>query len=364
MLPTTEERIRYPKSVDPVSTDGRDVDTGIATLEGEGAAQESPAGDPHLRELAPQPWTGVPEVTPADTTYYDRPLLKPSVWGLDIPAYYYLGGAAGAALTLGAAIQLVSSRGQRELRRVSAICHWTGIVGSTAGAALLIHDLGRPSRFLHMMRVFRPASPMNVGVWILGGAAPAAITTGLLVRRTGMLGRIGDFAGYLSGIFGAALAGYTGVLVANTAIPIWQESGQWLPVLFVASSAATAGSVIDILTTDRHAHRVTRVFGTAGRIGEIAAAKKLEHAASTVPRVGQPFRSGTAGFLWNTAAVLTVASLAVSALPVTSPGKRKAAAWLAAAGSLCLRFAVHSLGNASARDPRAAFQQQRQGGKA
>ncbi len=115
-------------------------------------------------------------------------MLKQSVWSIDIPIYYFLGGTAGAALTLGAAIQLVSPRGRHPLRRLSAICHWIGIAGSTAGAAFLIHDLGRPSRFLYMMRVFRPASPMNMGVWILAGAAPTAIATGLLVNRRGLWG--------------------------------------------------------------------------------------------------------------------------------------------------------------------------------
>src|ERR1051326_6861192 len=136
-------------------------------------------------------------------------------------------------MTLGAAMQLASRAGRRDLQRASEICHWTGIIGSTAGAAFLIHDLGRPSRFLYMMRVFRPTSPMNMGVWILGGAAPTAIATGLFVKHRGLAGQVGEGLGYMSGIFGTALAGYTGVLVANTAIPLWQVSRCWLPVLFV-----------------------------------------------------------------------------------------------------------------------------------
>ena len=38
----------------------------------------------------------------------------------------------------------------------------------------LVHDLGRPARFLNMLRVFKPTSPMSVGVWILSAYAPAA----------------------------------------------------------------------------------------------------------------------------------------------------------------------------------------------
>ena len=64
-------------------------------------------------------------------TYYDRPLLKESVWGIDIPLYYFTGGAAGAALALGAAVQLGDNG---DLRKFSKHCHWLGIIGSTIGA--------------------------------------------------------------------------------------------------------------------------------------------------------------------------------------------------------------------------------------
>lgn len=352
------QRIRYSESGDPVATDGRDVDLGIAQLQGEAAGQQVKREDRHMRQVAPEPWDRVPEVDGADTTYYDRPLLKESVWSADVPIYYFLGGTAGAALALGAAIQLVSPRGRHPLRRLSAICHWTGIAGSTLGAAFLIHDLGRPSRFLYMIRVFRPTSPMNMGVWILGGAAPTAIATGLLINRPGWLGALGESAGYASGVFGAALSGYTGVLVANSAIPVWQGSRRWLPVLFVASSAAAAASVIDVLADTRQSRAITRVFGTAGRVAEIGAAKMVEHAASAIPKVGEPLHEGRSGRLWKVATGLTAASLALS-LVSSRRSVRTIAGVLGMAGSFCMRFAVHYASNASALEPRAVFQQQR-----
>lgn len=296
-----------------------------------------------------------------DVTYYGRPMLKESVWGLDIPLYYFCGGAAGAAMTLGAAMQLGAQGGKhrRQLRELSKRCHWMGILGSTIGAALLVHDLGRPSRFAYMLRVFRPTSPMNMGAWILSGAAPSAIATGLFINRSGLSGMVGEVSGYVSGIFGAALAGYTGVLVSNTVLPVWQESGRWIPVMFVGSAAASAASILDIFSEDEAARRVTQVFGTAGRVVELAAAKRVEQLASATPQVGAPFRNGASGALWKAAGALTAASLAMSLLPVKSKRKRRVAGVLGAAGSLCLRLAVHYLGNASARDPRAAIRQQR-----
>lgn len=358
-MSNSSERVRYPDSIDPVRTDGRDVDTGVATLHGEGAQQNTRGEDAHLKQIAPSPWECVPDVDGSDATYYNRPMLKRSVWSVDIPIYYFLGGTAGAALTLGAAIQLVSPRGHHPLRRLSAICHWTGIIGSTAGAAFLVHDLGRPSRFLYMMRVFRPTSPMNMGVWILGGAAPTAITTGLLINRRGRAGRAGEVTGYFSGIFGAALAGYTGVLVCNSAIPIWQEARRWVPPMFIASSSAAAASVIDIISDDPCARPITAIFGTAGRAAEIAMARMVERTASAIPKVGEPLHRGGTGFLWKSASALTLASLVLS---LASGGKRERrilAGVLGLAGSLCLRFAVHYATNASASEPRASFHQQR-----
>ncbi len=353
------ERVRYPDSVDPVATDGRDISASVATLQGEAAQQRVRGADRHLEEIAPQPWGRVPEITARDTTYYDRPMLKKPVWSVDIPIYYFLGGTAGAALTLGAAFQLVARGKSRDLRELAAACHWIGIIGSTAGAAFLIHDLGRPARFLAMMRVFRPTSPMNIGVWILGSAAPTAIATGLFLNRKGALGKVGEVCGYASGVFGAGLAGYTGVLVSNTAIPAWQESQAWLPVLFFASSASAAASVIDIAVTHEAAQRMTAVLGTAGRIAEIAAALKVEHAASSTPKVSEPFKKGGTATLWKAATALTAASLAVSLLPGRSRKRARIAGLLGTAGSLCLRFAIHYIGNRSAQEPRASFQSQR-----
>jgi formate-dependent nitrite reductase membrane component NrfD len=347
--------------VDGFPTNGRDVDTDVAELSGEAAGQLARAPDQHLEKIASPPWPELPEISAPEKTYYGRPVLKAPVWSLDIPIYYFLGGTAGAALTLAAAMQLAPGHAERrqQFRALSAQCHWLGILGSTAGAAFLIHDLGRPSRFLNMLRVFRPSSPMNMGSWILAVAGPTAVTTGLLINHRGILGAAGKVSGCVSGVMGAALAAYTGVLVSNTVVPIWRESRHWMPILFVGSAAASAASMLDLLYREEAAGRVTRIFGTAGRMIELAAARRVEIAVSATPRVALPFRHGTSGFCWKAARALTAGSVAVSFLPLKAQRKRRLAGILGAAGSLCLRLAVHYLGNASASDAKATFQQQR-----
>lgn len=291
-----------------------------------------------------------------DPTYYNQPLLKEPVWEIDIPVYYFLGGAAGAALALGAAAQLA---GDEKLQEFGQRCHWIGVIGSSVGGGLLIHDLGRPSRFLNMLRVFRPTSPMNVGAWILSGAAPLAITAGLFSNRQGLLGKVGSAAGYGSGLFGLGLAGYTGVLVGNTAIPVYQATRNWMPVLFLASATASAASILDLMFEDRQSARITFVYGTAGRLAELAAGFAVEQAANDVPRVGRPLQQGLSGALWKSAKILTAASLVVAMIPGESRSRRKWAGALGALGSLALRLAVHYAGAASAKDPRASFHSQR-----
>ena len=203
--------IVYEKSVDPVESDGRDIDPLVGELAGEAAGQKvASISDPHF-EKAAQTWKQIPAACEQDPTYYDRPVLKGPVWSWESPLYYFTGGTAGACLALGAAAQL---DGSGRLNRLIRRSHWAGIIGSSVSAVLLIDDLGRPSRFLHMLRVFRPTSPMNIGTWILSGAAPTAITAGLLLHRRGFLRWLGEGFGFASGVFGLGLA--TGV---SSALP-------------------------------------------------------------------------------------------------------------------------------------------------
>jgi formate-dependent nitrite reductase membrane component NrfD len=339
-------------------TDGRDIDTGIAILSGEASHQLTKLPEPHMQEISGT-WTSLPGASRTDPTYYNRPMLKLPVWKPYIPLYYFLGGAAGASLALAAAAQM---DGSHELDGLVRRGHWIGIIGSSIGAVLLIADLGRPSRFLYMMRVFRPSSPMNMGAWVLATVPPAAITAGLFVRRSGgFLRWISETAGYGSGLAGLTLATYTGVLVADSAIPVWQASRRVLPVLFGASAVASAGSIYDLLYQNTRASRITYMFGLGGRVAELASSVAMERAAGRVPAVAKPFKQGASGVLWRTATVLTAASLATMLWRGRARNGRIISGALGLAGSMAMRFAVHQAGKASALDPRASFHQQRAG---
>lgn len=291
-------------------------------------------------------------------TYYEKPILKPPVWIWTVPAYFYVGGVAGAAMVLALAGEIV---GGRNLRRFEERCRWIGAIGGGIGTAFLIHDLGRPARFLYMLRVFRPTSPMSLGSWVLAMATPLSAGSALLTFARGPLYGIGWAAGVGAGILGLPLSTYTAVLISNTAVPVWQAGRRILPLLFAASSMAGLASLLDLMELSAAERDVVRSFGMAGRVAELAAGVVMDREAARVPRVARPLGEGVSGALWKAAKIATAASLLVSVLPGRSRGKRIVAGVLGTAGALCLRFAIFHAGRASALDSRATFSQQHAG---
>lgn len=340
-------------------SDGRFIDTSIAVLEGEGAQQQVSA--PEEQAPAEQPFHLVPSRSQAladEPTYYDKPVIKPPVWMWTIPLYFYVGGTAGASMAMGLAAQAF---GGKRLRAFEERCRWVGAIGGGIGSALLISDLGRKKRFLLMLRVFRPTSPMSVGSWVLALATPLSAGSALLTFSKGRLREVGNTAGFAAGILGLPLATYTGLLIANTAVPVWQQSRRALPLLFGASSVSGMAALFDLMPLGDREREIVRIFGSLGRVLEITATFALETDAAEVERVAKPLRSGATGVLWRASQILTVSSLVIAALPGHGRARRTIGGVLGTLGAISLRFAVFYAGKRSALDPRATFRQQRAG---
>ena len=302
------------------------------------------------------------ESTSDRATYYGLPVLKEHVWKPAVPAYFYVGGLAGASAALGAAALCSGSPRLRGLsRRTRAIAAGGAIVS----AALLIEDLGRPSRFFNMLRVFRPTSPMSVGSWLLTAFGGLSTVAALLRdRRTGALAQLGNAASLGAGVLGVPLAGYTAVLLSNTAVPVWQGARTALPALFMSSAVTSAACALDLCALNAAERRVVKRFGIAGKAAELICTEAVERELSRpAPIVAEPLRHGKSGALWTAAKLLVGASLALSLVPGASPAVRRASAWLGTAGSLALRFGIVHAGTPSVRDPRATVAQQRSRGE-
>jgi hypothetical protein len=289
-------------------------------------------------------------VPPAEVrTYYDRPILKVTVWKWPVPAYFFTGGMAGASsmLALGATLT-----GRQELARRARMVSLGAV---TVSAGFLVEDLGRPSRFLNMLRVAKVTSPMSVGSWILTGFG-SATAAGVASDVFGVAPAAGLAADAAAGVLGAALATYTGVLVADTAVPVWHEARHHLPFLFAFGAAASGGAVSAMLSPSAEAGPACRL-AVAGALGELAMAETMERQLGDI---GEPYRKGLAGSLSMIAKVVTGTGAAVMAVGGRHRWGRVGGGALIAAGAAFTRFAVFEAGKESARDPKYVVGQQRQ----
>ncbi len=345
--------------------DGRNVAPDLGALSGEGALQrvkELPAQGEAVRVRREPSREIAREEGPS---YYGMPVLKEPVWKWMIPAYFFAGGLAGSCAVLGAAAQAAGGR------RTATLVHRCRLVaagGAVASAALLIADLGRPSRFLNMLRVFRPTSPMNMGTWILtpfGGLSALAALPSLVRRPPRALAATADGAAIGAGLFGLPLVGYTGVLIANTAVPVWQETKNTLPILFAFSGAVSAGSLFEVWPPGGAGQDIARRLSLLSKTAELGLSFALDgEAAAAAPRVARPLRRGVSGAMLNAARVLVAASLVgeLCSRRRRRPGAlEKLSGALGLAGTLLLRFGILAAGLASAQDPHATFEMQRRG---
>ncbi|WP_246082899.1 NrfD/PsrC family molybdoenzyme membrane anchor subunit [Nonomuraea diastatica] len=275
-------------------------------------------------------------------SYYGRPVLKPPVWHEPhMPTYLYLGGMSGASSTIAVMARLTGHTRLDRTARVAAAA------GASLGAALLAAELGRPERFLNMLRVFKLTSPMSVGSWILaaqGGLSAAALTGDL----TGVLPAAGDAALLATGVTGPLTATYTAVLVADTAVPAWHEAYRELPFLFAGSAMAAAGAVAMLGTPRAHAGPA-RAVAALGAATETVAGEVLERRLGFV---GEPYRTGRAGRLMRAARALTVGGGLLAVVAGRSRALTALAGAALTAGSLCTRFGILEAGRASAADPK------------
>jgi hypothetical protein len=301
----------------------------------------------------------VPEAT--FTSYYGRPVVKPSPWENDIPAYLFLEGLAAGSSLLGAGADLSN---RLELRRVGRI---GALLSVGASLAALVHDLGKPSRFINMLRVVKPTSPMSMGTWILTAYAPMAGLAGaaelaaLLPRRPAALDRLLGLgarpAGLVAAALAPALASYTAVLLSDTATPSWHEGHRELPFVFVGSAAAAAGG-LGMLGAPVEQAGPARRLAVGGAMLELAMERKME---GSMGITAEPLRSGRAGGLMRASRALGIGGTLGT---VVLAGRSRALARLSGAallaGSVCTRFAIFEAGQESARDPRYTVVPQRE----
>jgi hypothetical protein len=282
-----------------------------------------------------------PDLAPPDASYYGLPLLKPPVWTWEVPTYFFVGGVAGGAAVIALMAQLTGDEGKllRDARYVAAI-------GANVSGALLVTDLGRPERFLNMMRVFKPQSPMSVGAWTLAsfGASSTLAALAEALRSRGRGPRmVGNGAGALAGATGLVMITYTGVLIGVTSIPVWSKHVRTLPAHFAASGLGAAVSVLQLLGHD--GNRALQTLGIAAAAFEVLTGMRIE--MSPDPE-SEPLRHGTTGITTRLGGFFSgPLPLLLRLAGLRSRRARSAAAVSTLLGSLITRFAWIEAGKKS-----------------
>jgi formate-dependent nitrite reductase membrane component NrfD len=287
-------------------------------------------------------------------SYYGRPVIKEPVWKVpDVPAYLFLGGLAGASSVLAAGAHLAR---YRELARISKVAA-LGAIGLSGVA--LVHDLGRPERFLNMLRVFKPSSPMSVGSWLLAGYAPVA-GAAAFAEVTGAFPRAGAAATAGAGLLGPAIATYTAALICDTAVPAWHEGHREMPYVFAGSAASAAGGLGLLLARPADAVPARNLAVLGASVELVAKRTMLGHLAATPGQsLAEPYESGQAAVVLRVAEVLTAAGLAGAVLCRRSRAVSALSGAALMAASAMTRYGIFQAGMASARDPKYTIVPQR-----
>jgi len=277
--------------------------------------------------------------------------IKPPVWTWEVPLYFWVGGIASGSSFVALAADLAGDEWSASVARKVAL-------GAVLPApALLIGDLGRPTRFLNMLRIFKPRSPMNMGAWCLTGFT--AVGAGAVGADLLGLHRTARVLGGVNALLGGYLGSYTGVLLAATAVPLWARSRIFLGPIFVSTAAATgaaASRLVLVATGRRPVGHPTRVALSRLEAGAMLAELALSTVnARRLGRAGQVLSEGKPGRIFRTAKWLAGTGLALNLLGVRRRGplRQHVASVLYLAGGLAFRYAWVEAGKASARDDEA-----------
>ena len=288
------------------------------------------------------------------TSYNSNPVLKAPTWTWQVPLYFFVGGIAGVSAVIALVAHVIGNAG---LVRAALL---VGFAGALISPPLLIADLGRPARFLNMLRVFKLGSAMSVGAWTLVGFSSAiglAVVCHEMILAgygNGFLPVIEWLAEILAACGGLILASYTSVLLGVTAIPVWSENRKLVPAVFLTGALGSAAAILELLGFVIPA---TQFIGIVASTVEIVIAIIIELRDRYVDL---PLRDGAVGWLTRAGAVLAgPTSLLLRVFSGHNLEVRYIAALCFISGALIARYAWIAAGRVSSRDPQALFQMQR-----
>lgn len=291
-----------------------------------------------------------------ETGYYTQPMLKEPQWTQLIPLYFFVGGASGSLGVIGSLADVLGGETKLALK-----ARWMAVGGAALSSVLLIWDLGRPVRFLNMLRVFKPKSVMSMGSWVLsafssfaGVAAFADVLAMLygngivakLIRGVGRTGMV---------LFGMPFHNYTGVLIGVSVIPVWNKKVSALPREFGMSGLQSGVSLLELA-----GHSNSPALNALGLVSAGVEAWEGVDLLRDPDRALQPAKRGLSGALVQIGALLSGPVPIALRLAALFVGNKKTLRRIAAvsgiAGSICMRYGWVHAGTVSSRDWRLPLQ--------
>ena len=298
----------------------------------------------------------------ASATYYDQPLLKKPHWEWAVITYLFLGGVMGGS---GMLVMIADERPEREAD-LARSARYVSFALATACPLVLISHLGRPERFLNMLRIVKFKSVMSMGVWgLIAFSGPSTLAAAAQLSRDGVLPKWiarlepRPLMKLLQGVIGAFMAGYTGVLISATAIPLWSIGKRYIPAFSVCSGFAGAcavnAAILALTGTDRTRHKLERLELVAATAELILLESFRRHAGE----LGKPMFGGARGAKLRTYTEIggIIAPALLGLLPFGGRAKTLLTSALTLLGGYVLRETFIEGGKDSADDPRAASRQ-------
>jgi formate-dependent nitrite reductase membrane component NrfD len=309
----------------------------------------------------------------SEASYYDVPMLKQPLWKWEIASYFFLGGLSAGAYAISRLAARFGGDSHRNLTRVGS---YLALASLLPCPPLLIHDLGDPKRFHHMLRVWKPSTPMNLGTWSIVGYSAACASavlreylkdpgTGeieptsriLRMANQGLL-VVEDAAGIPLAIL---VAGYTGVLLSCTANPLWCRN-PWLGPLFSASAISTGAEALSLALAfssgereeDAASQSVLRKIDSLAHGAELLCMRGFQDSAG---EGAMPLRSGSQKRNHRLALGGIIAAEVLKALPLLDNLRRPlrlTAAAMGLAAGFALRWSIVMGGHPAASDPHLA----------
>ena len=301
--------------------------------------------------------------------YYGMPAIHGSHWNWLVVWYFFLGGISAASHVIAT---IAGRAGGRENKIIERTGRYVSILAFLPCPLLLVFDLGRPERFVNMLRVVKLRSPMSLGSWGLSSFGAFTVLAAMLqAARDGLFGRsraaafIGQIPTAPPAVAGSAPAlfvgGYTGVLLGATAVPLWGKNALLLGPLFLNSAFSTAVATINlgIALQGKPAAEAAEALEAFDRVLITTELALLAASRANLGELATPITTGRTGALLTYG---TIGAGLIAPLAIQTINRRRRSRFLSVLASvlvLCggfiLRYTMIAGGHESANDPQATF---------